>query len=55
MEGVTYLCTLAPLISISTHSFYVLLKNTQKKLQKETSIDAHILMLVPLLLLSSET
>jgi len=44
MGGVTYLCTLAPPIPIFTPSFYVL-KTILKKLQKETSIDAHLLSL----------
>ena len=39
----TYLCTFAPLISISTPSFYALLQILKRKLQIETSNDAHLL------------
>ena len=50
MEGVTLLFLLISPKLLSTPSLYVIFKTTLKKLQKETSIEAHILMLVPLLL-----
>jgi len=50
MEGVTLLLLLISPKLLSTPPFYVLFKITLKKLQIETSIEAHLLMLVPLLL-----
>jgi len=49
MEGVTlFLLLISPKL-LSTPPFYVLFKSTLKNLQKETLIDARLLMLVPLL------
>ena len=50
MESVTLLLLLICPKLLSTPPFYVLFKSTLKKLQKEASIEAHLLMLVPLLL-----
>ena len=47
MEGATLLLLLISLKLLFTPPFYVRFKSTQKKLQKETSFDAHLLMLVP--------
>jgi len=51
MEGVTlFLLLIIPKL-LFTPPFYVLFNFTLRKLQKDTPIDAHLLMLVPLLLI----
>jgi len=50
MKSVTLLLLLISSKLLSTPPFYVLFKSTLKKLQKETSIEAPLLMFVPLLL-----